>query len=215
MINLERIAICFVLLCIGKVGCFTTEYHNSIKKIDICSTTGKPSYDLYEAVRYIDRNALKLYPDEESKEKLWERSYGSWKLQLATGGGRFTEFKPVPIFVFAMLDETNFGNGVGFNKNNLILSLLGPHELITQRRQMVINVDDIFLFANKVTDNTPNFIKNGMGLGKRPIDYKNEGKRPPAFTFIAASDKSLVARGGSGGIAIWTRLEDDIREKAY
>ena len=43
-----------------------------------------------EAVRYIDRNALKLYPDEEAKEQLWQRAYGSWKLQLATGGGRFT-----------------------------------------------------------------------------------------------------------------------------
>ena len=98
----------------------------------------------------------------------------------------------------------------------MILSLLGPHELITKRRQMVIKIDDIFLFANKVTDGTPQFLKKGMGLGKRPIDcYKKEGKRPPAFTFIAASEKSLIAHGGTGGIVIWTRLDDDIREKAY
>lgn len=79
-------------------------------------------------MRYIDRNALKLYPDEEAKEQLWQRAYASWKLQLATGGGRFTtEFKPVPIFAFAMcytmLDEKNFGNGIGFNEKNMILSL--------------------------------------------------------------------------------------------
>lgn len=208
-------ALSLLLICIYEVSSFTAEYHNAIKKIDACSTSGKTSDDLYEAVRYIDRNALKLYPDEEAKEQLWQRAYGSWKLQLATGGGRFAEFKPVPIFAFAMLDEKNFGNGIGFNEKNVILSLLGPHELITKRRQMVINIDDIFLFANKVTDCTPQFLKKGMGLGKRPIDYKNEGKRPPAFTFIAASEKSLIARGGSGGIAIWTRLDDDIREKAY
>ena len=56
-----------------------------------------------------------------------------------------------------------------------------------------------------------------MALKKRPIDYKKEkgSSRPPAFTFIAASDTSLVARGGSGGIAIWTRLDKDIRPAAY
>ena len=37
----------------------------------------------------------------------------------------------------------------------------------------------------------------------------------PAFTMIGASDKSMIARGGSGGIAIWTRLEKDIRPAAY
>ena len=190
------------------------EYINAISLIDQCSTSGKPSQELYDAVRYIDRNALKIYPDEESKNELWGRSFGSWKLVLATGGGRFTTFKPVPIFAFAMLDEDNFGNGVGVNQDNIILSLLGPHEL-TKRRQMIINIDDIFLGSRQVTEYMPGFLKNGMGLGKRPIDYKNAGGRPPAFTFIAASEKSLIARGGSGGIAIWTRLEKDIRPAAY
>lgn len=37
----------------------------------------------------------------------------------------------------------------------------------------------------------------------------------PAFTIIGSSEKSLIARGGSGGIAIWTRLEKDIRPAAY
>ena len=80
---------------------------------------------------------------------------------------------------------------------------------------MIINIDDIYIGSKQVTDFTPGFMKTGMGLKKRPIDYKNEGTRPPAFTFIAASEKSLVARGGSGGIAIWTRLIEDIRPAAY
>ena len=66
----------------------------------------------------------------------------------------------------------------------------------------------MFLGGGKVTDNVPKFIKNGMGLGQRP-------EKPPVFTFIVASDKSLVAGGGSGGIAIWTRLDSDIRPVAY
>ena len=197
------------------VSISSTEYANAMSTIDIASKSSTPSDDLYDAVRVIDRNALNIYPDDESKEELWNRAYGSWKLVLATGGGKFKTFKPVPIFAFAMLDEQNFGNGVGINENMILLSLLGPHELITKRRQMIINIDDLFLGSRKVTDSVPSFIGDGMGLGKRPIDYKKSGSRAPAFVFIAASETSLVARGGSGGIAIWTRLEKDIRPAAY
>ncbi len=34
-------------------------------------------------------------------------------------------------------------------------------------------------------------------------------------TIIGASSRSLIARGGTGGIAIWTKLENDIRPAAY
>jgi hypothetical protein len=196
------------------------EYKNAMSIIDASSKSGTPSDDLYDAVKIIDRNARYVYPDEESKEDLWKRAYGSWKLVFATGGGKSKTFKPLPIFAFAMLDEENFGNGVGINENMILLSLLGPHELITKRRMMMINIDDVFLASKKVTDNVPKFLGEGIGLGKRPIDYKNNGSgsgsgRAPAFVFLAASETSLVARGGTGGIAIWTRLEKDIRPSAY
>ncbi len=191
------------------------EYKDAMAIIDTASRIGTPNDDLYEAVRVIDKNAKYVYPDEESKEALWERAYGSWKLVLATGGGKSFTFKPVPIFAFAMLDEKNFGNGIGINENIILLSLLGPHELITKRRMMMINIDDIFLVSKKVTDNVPGFIGDGIGLGKRSLDYKKAKSRAPAFVFIAASETSLVARGGSGGIAIWTRLDKDIRPNAY
>lgn len=186
---------------------------DALSVVDQCSIEGKPSDTLYEAVRYLDKHALKL--DEEEKERLWKTAYGSWKLQLATGGGKFFTFKPVPIFAFAYLDDENFGNGVGVNQDFILLSLLGPHEYNTKRRQMVINIDDMFIFGNQITDIVPKFIQNGIGLGMRPSDYKVKGSRPPAFTFIASSEHSLVARGGSGGIAIWTRLNKSIRSSAY
>lgn len=197
------------------VSISSKEYADAMSTIDTASKSGSPSDDLYDAVRVIDRNARNIYPDETSKEELWKRAYGSWKLVLATGGGKYTVFKPVPIFAFAMLDEKNFGNGVGLNEDIVLLSLLGPHDLVTKRRQMMINIDDVFLGSRRVTDNVPAFIGDGMGLGKRPIDYKASGSRAPAFVFIAASETSLVARGGTGGIAIWTRLEKDICPAAY
>mmetsp|Transcript_3762 Transcript_3762/g.9862 ORF Transcript_3762/g.9862 Transcript_3762/m.9862 type:complete len:233 (-) Transcript_3762:213-911(-) len=197
------------------VSITSEEYKTAISTIDAASKSGVPSDDLYDAVTVIDRNARNVYPDEESKEDLWKRAYGSWKLVFATGGGGGKRFKPVPIFAFAMLDERNFGNGVGINENAILLSLLGPHELVTKRRMMMINVDDVFLGSRRVTGNLPAFIADGIGLGKRPIDYKESRSRAPAFVFIAASETSLVARGGTGGIAIWTRLEEDIRPAAY
>ena len=187
-------------------------YDSAFKIIDRCAVSAKPCDELYDAVRFIDKNALKIYPNEDEKAALWDNAHGSWKLQLATGGGKFTAFKPVPIFAFAMIDEKFFGNGVGLNEDTIMLSLLGPHIFNTKRRQMVITIDDLFLFSSKATHLIPGFIRNGMGIGKRPEDFD---KRPPAFTFIGASDDALIARGGSGGIAIWTRLSTDIRPSSY
>jgi len=194
-------------------------YTKSFQTIDKCAAAGVPSDELYDAVRYIDRNASKLYPDEAAKEEMWKRAYGSWKLQLATGtpaGGGTTPFKAVPIFAYAMIDENNFGNGVGLNQDTIILSLLGPHYFNTKRRVMGIGIEDMFLFSNKVTQFVPTFISDGMGLKKKPSDFSGKkGSRMPAFTIIGSSEKSLIARGGSGGIAIWTRLDKDIRPAAY
>jgi hypothetical protein len=199
--------------------CFSIKidgYNDAFEVIDACAVSGKPSNDLYDCVRFIDKNAIQIYPNEQEKQALWDGVHGSWKLQMATGGGKYTTFKKVPdaIFAFAVIDEHNFGNGVGFNQDSILLSLLGPHYFNNQTRQMVITIDDMFIGANKVTNFVPGFIKDGMGLGKRREDYLKP-QRPPAFTMIGASENALIARGGSGGIAIWTRLDKDIRPAAY
>lgn len=192
-------------------------YEEALQIIDQCSVSGRATDVLYDAVRLIDKNAFKIYPTLQDKEELWDVAHGSWKLQFATGGGKSTTFKPIPIFAFAMIDENNFGNGVGWNQNIILISLFGPHIFNARRRQMIITIEDIYLkqvFGNgtqRATESLPAFIKDNIGLGKRPEDFV----RPPAFTFIAASDHSLIARGGTGGIAIWTRLEKDIRPLAY
>ena len=189
-------------------------YDDAFEIIDKCSVLGETCDELYDAVRHIDKNGYKIYPTIEEKEWLLkEGTQGSWKLQLATGGGKYTTFKQVPIFAFAMVDEQNFGNGVGLNEDTIILSLLGPHLFQPKKRQMIITIEDMFVpGGNSVTKFLPDFVKNGMGLGKQPEDYES---RPPTFTFIGSSSKSLIARGGTGGIAIWTRLEKDVRPAAY
>ncbi|KAL7489306.1 hypothetical protein ACHAW6_014898 [Cyclotella cf. meneghiniana] len=193
-------------------------YAQSFQIIDSCAASAQPSDQLYASVRYIDKNAHALYKSPTDKQQLWDRCKGSWKLQLATGPPSSKSrptFKPVPIFAFAMIDDENFGNGIGWNQDGILLSLLGNHSFDERRRQMGIGIDHVFLFSSNVTQFVPRFVAEGMGLGKRREDWERGSTKMPAFTMIGASDKSMIARGGSGGIAIWTRLEKDIRPAAY
>jgi hypothetical protein len=107
-----------------------------------------------------------MYPNEAEEQTLWDAAHGSWRLKLATGGGKFTTFKSVPIFAFAMIDEHNFGNGIGFNEDSIVLSLLGPHYFNTQRRQMVITIDDMYLGGKKSDELCPLLYEGGHGLGQ-------------------------------------------------
>jgi hypothetical protein len=52
----------------------------------------------------------------------------------------------------------------------------------------------------------------------RPGQKKEERQKEdvPTFVIIGASEKALIARGNqSGGLALWTRLPQDIRPVAY
>jgi hypothetical protein len=100
-------------------------YNDAFQSIDECAVSDVPSEELYDAVRFIDKNALSIYPSLDQKYALCDDAHGSWKLQMATGGGKLYAFKPVTIFAFAIVDELNFGNGVGINSDTILLSLLG------------------------------------------------------------------------------------------
>jgi hypothetical protein len=177
---------------------------------------GEPSDDLCDAVHFIEKNAYVIYPDLAHKQALWDKAHGSWKLQLSTGGAKFRSFHQPPAFLpfsFAMIAEKHFGNGIGLNENTIWLSLLHNHYFNAKYRQMVVTVAEVYLGGFKVTRFVPDFIRNAINLGKKPEDFD---KRPPTFVIIGASDKALIARGNqSGGIAIWTRLPQDIRLVAY
>lgn len=96
-----------------------SSYDAAMSIIDKCSTSSQPCDELCDAVRCIDKNAKDIYPNLETKEEMW-----------------FTTFKPVPIFAYARIDESTFGNGVGVNENLILLSLLGPLDFDAKKRQM-------------------------------------------------------------------------------
>lgn len=190
-------------------------YEEAYAIIDACATSGEPSDELFDAVHFIERNAYRIYPDMEQKKELWESSLGSWKLQLSTGGMRSRSFHKPPKYLpfsFAMIDEQNFGNGIGLNENSIWLSLLDKHYYDVNHRRLVVTVGDVYLFGRRVNNFLPPFLR--QNLGKEPDDFKDSP--PPTFVLAGCSKHSLIARGNqSGGLALWTRLPRDIREVAY
>lgn len=189
-------------------------YDKAFRTIDECAIKGQANDELYDAVRFVEVYAYKIYPDLEEKQKLWEMAHGSWKLQLSTGGAKNKSFHPPPAFLpfsFAMITDRHFGNGVGKNENTIWLALLHNQYWNGRLRRMVVTPADVYLFGRKV--NLPDLIAKGMKLGKSPDDFEAS---PPTFVLVGASEHALIARGNqSGGLAIWTRLPDDLRKVAF
>eukprot|EP00977_Amphora_coffeiformis_P021532 scaffold9441_cov167-Amphora_coffeaeformis.AAC.11 len=196
-----------------------TSFEEAIRIIDECAVDEKPAEQLYEAVRFVERNAYKLYPDMADKQALWDRAQGCFKLVLSTGDAKTRAFHTPSYmfpFSFAMIQGEYFGNGFGLNENMILISVLQKHYLNMKIRQMVVTVKDIYFGGNQSTDIVPDFIKKAINVGKTPEDFAAESKRPPAFTIVAATEHALVARGNqSGGLAIWHRFKKDILPVAY
>lgn len=192
-------------------------YDEAFAIIDECAINKSSNEDLFDAVRYVERNAYKLYPDLAAKQALWQRAHGSFELVLSTGSAKSHDFHAPPSFLpfsYAMIDDEYFGNGVGLNKDVIWISMLHRHHFDPQIRRMVVTLRDIYIRGHKVTRRIPSFIRKGLNLGKNPEDFVE--KPPPTFVIVGASEKALVARGNqSGGLAIWSRMSDDIRNVAY
>merc|ERR1719199_2224219 len=59
-------------------------YDDAFRIIDDCAVSGEPTEELFDAVRFVDKNAYKIYPDLDNKQALWKEAHGSWKLQFAS-----------------------------------------------------------------------------------------------------------------------------------
>jgi len=190
-------------------------YDEALRIIDDCATKGEPNDDLYNAIRFVEKKAYIIYPDLVHKQELWDKAHGSWKLELSTGGAKVMSFHKPPAFLpfsFAMIDDIHFGNGIGLNEHTIWLSLLHKHYFNMRIRHMVVTIQDVYIGGSRVT--LPEFLRNAMNVGKTPEDF---GDQPaPTFVIIGATDKALIARGNqSGGLAIWSRLPNDVRRVAY
>ncbi|KAL3906643.1 MAG: hypothetical protein SGILL_009188 [Bacillariaceae sp.] len=186
-------------------------YDDACGIVDECAISGEPNQDLFAAVHFLEKNAYKTYSDPQSTQELWDMAQGSWKLQMSTGGSKNFSFHKPPAFLpcsFAMIDDEHFGNGVGLSENSIWISLLHKHFYNAKQRRLVVIPQDIFLFGYRITQFIPGFVS------KDPEDYV--GVSPPTFVLVGCTEHALIARGNqSGGLAVWTRLPQDVRHAAY
>ena len=130
------------------------DYDDAFAIIDECAQTGKAHPDLYNAIHWIEKNGHRIYPQLHDQMELWKEAHGSWKLQLSTGDPHNHVFhKPpkfLPPFSFAMIDETHFGNGIGWNEHSIWLSLLDEQTYRPQHRRMEGRVGDVYLFGHSL-----------------------------------------------------------------
>lgn len=192
------------------------KYQEALSVIDESAVSGENSESLYEAVRFIEKNAHKLYRERNAQDTLWRKAQSSWELILSTGDPRKNKsFHKPPAFLpfsFAMIDNDCFGNGIGLNENNIWLSFKHNAFFYPTHRRMVVCLSDVYLFGQCITSLLPPFLQEAFN--KIPDDYKE--KQPPTFVLVACSENALVARGNqSGGLAIWRRLDKDIHPVAY
>lgn len=204
-------------------------YDEAFKIIDQAAETGILKPDLKQAVRFIEVNSYKIYPakDPSHSEELWRTVQGSWKLTASTGSHKSREFHAPPWFLpfsFAMIDGPRFGNGIGLNQRQIGLSLLHHAHFHRKHRALSVTHPDMYMGGHRI--NLPEWLRPSvMKVVEEETDSehrspnmqtKTRNKKVPTFVLVGASKKALIARGNqSGGLALWTRLPEDIREVAF
>lgn len=190
----------------------------AMKEVEKCANAGEDEKELYYAVRYIDRNAHKIYDTVEKKADLWNRAVGSWELRLAYEDSRTQNFFPYPDFrEFAMatiiVEDDYFGKGIAQSPFFCYTAMGGPSMFNNRTRQILMNYEDFYISGRCMPDWDLSYFMRGYARNW----YDERRKRPPlAFTVIAASDNVLVVRGSkTGGMAIFRRIRRDMREAAY
>jgi len=199
----------------------TTEYNKSL---------------LWDAVHYVEQHSFEYSMEE--LQTLWDNAHGYWQLVLSTGSPHNTQFHSPPWFLpkfqFAMIDGTNFGNGLGTSPTDIWLALKDKYTYDFQHRRLEVAVDEMYILGHKVS-NPFQQTQQQQSQQQQPkvddedLDDNSKDSQettpknkppPPTFVLIGSSKTTLLARGNqSGGIAVWSRLNDkhttDIQSSAY
>ncbi|CAB9500334.1 expressed unknown protein [Seminavis robusta] len=227
---------CLLLLCSWSVCCcegyvspairerwaagYTKE--EAIQTIEECAEEGdalNTQDDLFCAVKYLDRFGSSLhYKDDKVKQELMAQCQGSWELRLALNSDRDQEFYPHPEFrsfamAFITVEDDYFGKGIAPNPTFCFVSIAGPSTQNYKTRQVFMEYEDYYINGRTV----PGWDLSYYLRGYQRNWVSTERKRPPlAFTVIMATENAMVVRGSkTGGIAIFRRIQDDMRPAAY
>ena len=190
----------------------------ALDTITDCAERREDQDKLYNAVRFIDRNAHRLYKTMEDKEQLFEKALGSWELRMAYEDARNDYFIPFPDFrdyamAFTVVEKDYFGKGIASGPEFAFVSMGGPAKFNIKTRQLFMDYQDFYISGNQVPEWDLSYFMRGYARNW----YDERRKRPPlAFTLIGATDDVMIVRGSkTGGMAVFTRIDEDMREAAY
>ena len=194
----------------------------AITTVEECAERGNAKNtqdELFCAVKFIDRfGTSRHFNTLEKKQELMELTKGSWELRLALNSDRDQEFYPHPEFrsfamAFITVEDDYFGKGIAPNPSYSFVSLGGPSTRNVNTRQVFMEYEDFYINGRTV----PGWDLSYYLRGYQRNWVSTERKRPPlAFTVILATEKCMVVRGSkTGGMAIFRRIEEDMRPAAY
>lgn len=201
---------------------FADVLEESVQMVQDCAQRGKNTQpdptELFWAVKFIDRNGIRIYKEDKQKKDLLEKSEGSWELRLAVNSDRDRQWYPHPEFrAFAMafitIEKEYFGKGIASDPNFSFVALGGPSSRNIPTRQVYMNYEEFFINGRQVPGWDLSYFMRGYARNW----VATERKRPPlAFTVVYANDNILIVRGNkTGGMAIFRRIQADMRPAAY
>jgi hypothetical protein len=212
--------ICLVIIFIGSFCCCCRAYvppeirqrwidqhytkEDALKTIEECALAGKNTKepkDLFWAVKFIDRNANKLYSDISQRQELLDIANGSWELRLAVNSDRDEEFYPHPEFrafakAFCTISPDYYGKGIGTLDNGFsFVAIGGPCTQNVKQRRVFMTYEDFYINGQEV----PGWDLSYYIRGWKRKGAAEESKPPLAFTVICATDKAMAVRGSKTG----------------
>jgi len=180
-------------------------------------TKAEKSDDVVAALLELEKAARERARNEPtSSTELTQKLNGAWRLVFTTGTidtqkmtGRINYFpiKAVQSFDF---EEMRITNGIYFG-DFAALKFFGFFNFDLKSRKLTFDFDRIELFNGglgfdlKQGEAASLGAKAGLGA-KNNEKLVKEGKKP-FFNWIDADDSIACARGGGGGLAIWSRIE--------
>lgn len=171
--------------------------------------------DALEGLEKLMRRKAKAEPDTAARQVL-ESLDGDWRLVFTTGtrdtqkklGAKINYFPIKAVQSFRVKeDPMRIQNGI-YIGDFAIVKFFGDFEFNLKSRKLEFDFDQIAIagFTINLGKGKAAEIGAASGLGsENNVDLVEKNKKP-FFNWISADETIATARGGGGGLALWTRV---------
>lgn len=172
-----------------------------------------------EALEKLMRQKRKAEGEQVAQNTL-DNLTGEWRLVFTTGtkktqdriGGKINYFPLKAIQKFDATTEPMFIENAIYAGDLSLIKFKGDFEFSLKKSKVEFQFDQISLFSlfdiNLGKEDAAKIgASTGLGSDSNVVNAKKDKKA--FFNWISADDNIATARGGGGGIALWTRVEEE------